>query len=263
LADLNSYTRRNILVALFLSLALPALLGQADEATDIWDLANGLYIRGDIYHKDAIEQYRKFIKTFPGDPRVDLATFRLAEIYRKEKDYRKALDLYLEHQKKFKNSDTTQKVQFRAGQMYYLLGKYSEAESHLKKIHNKTRNDNIKHSSGFYLGRTYFDLGDYTKATGFFLPLANNEKNPFYPFANYYAAESLSKLGKTDQAALRYQKVAKTSVSVAAESAYKAARIYSGTGQYAYAYAAYRRVVYVYGATEYRSAAKPRCRQSP
>ena len=242
--------RKFLLAAIWL--VSTAAWAQYDTATDIWDLANGLYVRGEAYYKEAKSQYRQFLEKFPDDPRADPATFRLAEIYRKQKDYRQALKLYLEHQK-FKNSPSRPKVEFRTGQMYYFLEEYPRAELYLSGVYNEVEETILKNSAGFYLGRTYFDRKQYQKVVDLFQRLAKVNQNPFAPFVNYFLAESLVQLGRANEAAPRYKEASVSRISVAAESGYKAAEIYMKNNQYSEAYDAYRRLVEVSAGSPYES----------
>jgi len=225
-----------VINALILLLYPPCVY--ASEPDDTWDLANGLYIRGETYYDEAIELYRDFIEKYPEDQRAGLATFRLAEIYRKRKDFKQALTLYHRHQK-YNNSPIRLKVDFRIGQMYYFLQDYTEGEAFLSKTFNSAGDTSIKNSAGYYLGKVYFDTRRFDKAAATLQSLADDQDNPFYPFANYFLAESLEKIGEKQQAAQRYELVSGTAVSVAAESTFKAANIYAALNQYEKSYQTY------------------------
>ena len=235
-----------------LLLLLSSVSAFADQADDIWDLANGLYIRGETYYSEAIGLYRDFIQKFPGDSRAGLATFRLAEIYRKRKEFKQALVLYHEHEK-FKDSPIRSKVDFRIGQMYYFLQKYAEGEVFLSKTFSTASDTTIKNSAGYYLGKVYFDTRRFDKAAQILRSAADDKANPFYPFANYFLAESLSKTGQNQQASQRYELVSKTGVSVAAESVFKAANLRARLAQYEKSYRLYLRVIDEFPKSQYVS----------
>jgi TolA-binding protein len=252
LSKLSSKGPAATIVALLILLSSASVY--ADEANDMWDLANGLYIRGETYYSEAAGLYRDFIQSFPRDSRIDLATFRLAEIYRKKKEFEQALILYHNHEK-FKESPIRSKVDFRIGQMYYFLQKYDEAEVFLAKTFKTASDTTIKNSTGYYLGKVYFDTHRFDKAAQILRPTADDKANPFHPFANYFLAESLSKTGQKQEAAQRYELVSKTGVSVAAESVFKAANLCAGLTQYEKSHLLYLRVIDEFPKSQYVSEA--------
>ncbi len=216
-----------------------------DEADRLLRLATGLYVRGPVYHRQAIIQYREFLNRYPNDKRCDEATFFLGKCLRKQGSYEEALRVFLNHQK-FKGSPRRDEANLRTGQIYFSLGKYAEAVQYLLKVYNKKQVDeNLVKSSALWLGRAYLESNQPEKAIPPLVTLADGKKNPWAPYANFYLGRAYRDRGDLSKAIERFQKAEATlpEKNAKAEALFMMAEAYANMKKYGSAYAAYKTLV--------------------
>lgn len=216
-----------------------------DEADKLFRLATGLYVRGPVYHRQAIIQYREFLNRYPNDKRCDDATFFLGKCLRKQGNYEEALRVFLNHER-FKGSPRRDEANLRTGQIYFSLGKYPEAVQYLLKVHNKKQVDeNLVKSSALWLGRAYLKSNQPEKAIPPLANLADGKKNPWAPYANFYLGRAYRDKGELSKAIVRFQKAEATlpEKNAKAEALFMMAEAYANMKKYGRAYAAYKTLV--------------------
>lgn len=225
---------------------------QADtEADKLFDLANGLYVRGNAFYGQAVRQYREFLSRYPNDERCDQAAFFLGNCLRELGQNEEALKAYLDH-RKFKNSPNRDMVDFRTGQVYFSLGKYPDAIQSLLKVHNKKVEQNLADSVDFWLGWSYLKNNEPLKAIPVLTKLADGKEGPLVPWANFHlayahlAAEDLAKCIE------RFEKAAGTLPQHQAECLFRMAEARAKLGKYQEAYAEYREIVEKHAESPFR-----------
>ena len=213
-----------------------------DEATKLFELANGLYVRP-AFHEQAVVQYREFLRRYPEDSRCDDATFFLGNCLRKLGRYEEALQAFLDHQR-FKGSPRRDEANLRTGQVCFSLGKYPEATRYFLKVHNKRDvEENLANSSGFWLGWAYLKNNQPKEAIPVLTKLAQGKENPLVPWANFHLGYAYRATGGFEKAIERFQKAATTLSERKAESLFMIGESYVNLKRYSRAYAAYKELV--------------------
>lgn len=213
-----------------------------DEATKVFDLATGLYLRP-AFHGQAVVQFREFLRRYPNDKRGDDATFFLGNCLRKLGRHEEALQVFLDH-RKFKGSPKRDDANFRTGQVYFSLGRYADAIPYFQKLHIKTEVDeNLARSSAFWLGWAYLKNNQSKEAIPILAKLADGEKNPLAPWANFHLGYAYRAAGDFNKAIERFQKAAAELPERKAESLFMMAEAYANLEKYERAYAAYKELV--------------------
>lgn len=231
------------LCVVFMSVSVCPLAEEAeDEATKIFSLAYGLYTRGPAYYGQAVIQFREFLRRYPTDERCDLATMFLGDCLRDQEKYSEALQVFLDHQK-LKNSPNRDKVDLRTGQVYFSLAKYPEAIRYLLKVHSKNVEENIADSAAFWLGWAYLKNNQPKEAVSVLTKLADAEKSPLVPSANFQLAYAYLATGELDKAIERFRKTAQAMPDRKAESLFRMAEAYVKLKKYREAYSAYKELV--------------------
>ncbi len=217
-----------------------------DEATLLFELANGLYKRGPAYYGQAIIQYREFLSRHPRDERCDDATIRLGNCLRKQGKYNEALQAFLNHQK-FKGSPRRDEANLRTGQVYFSLEKHPEAIQYLRKVYAKVGIDeNLAGSSALWLGWAYLKNGQPKEAVPILTRLADGPENPLVPWANFHLGYAYRALEDFNSAIERFQKAATALPTQRAETLFMIAEAYANLKEYQEAYSAYKELVEKY-----------------
>ncbi|MDP2897729.1 MAG: tetratricopeptide repeat protein [bacterium] len=224
------------------------------EADKLFDLANGLYIRGNAFYGQAVRQYREFLSRYPNDERCDQATFFLGNCLRELGQNEEALKAYLDH-RKFKNSPNRDMVDFRTGQVYFSLGKHPEAIQSLLKVHDKKVEQNLTDSVAFWLGWSYLKNNEPAKAIPVLTKLADGKEGPLVPWANFHLAYAHLAAEDLAKSIERFQKAAATLPQHRAECLFRMAEARAKLGKYQEAYAEYREIVEKHAESPFRGRA--------
>ncbi len=213
-----------------------------DEATRLFDLANGLYVRGKAFYGQAVIQYREFIRRYPSDERCDLSTMLLGTCLLELGKYPEALQAFLDHQK-FRTSKNRDKVNFATGVAYSSLGKYSDAIPYLLKVYGKEVEQNLADSAALELGRAYLNNKQPKEAIPVLARLADGKPNPQVPWANFHLAYAYLATQDFERAIERFQKAAATLSQRKDESLFRMAESYAKLEKYQNAYSRYKELV--------------------
>ncbi len=216
-----------------------------DQAEDLFRLATGLYIRGDLYYGQAIIQFEEFLNRYPNDKRCDDAMFFLGKCLRKQGKYQEALQVFLDHQK-FNGSPKRDEANLRTGQIYFSLGKYTEAIQYLLKVYDKKQVDeSLAKSSALWLGRAYLKSSQPKKAIPVLTRVADGKTNPWAPYANFYLGRAYRDARSFEKAIERFEKAGATlpEKNAKAESLFMVAEAYANLKNYQKAYTAYKTLV--------------------
>lgn len=234
---------RVVLCALLIALVAVGRAEQTDtEADKLFDLANGLYVRGKAFYGQAVRQYREFLTRYPDDERCDQVTFFLGNCLRELGENEEALKAYLDH-RKFKNSPNRDMVDFRTGQVYFSLGKYPEAIQFLQKVRDKKLEQNVADSVAFWLGWSYLKNNEPLKAIPVLTKLADGKQSPLVPWANFHLAYAHLAAEDLAKSIERFEKAAATLPQHRAECLFRMAEARAKLGKYQEAYSEYREIV--------------------
>lgn len=228
-----------------------------DEARNLFELANGLYLRGPVYYGQAIIQYKEFLRRYHNDKRCDDAMFFLGKCLRKQGKYEEALQVFLNH-RKFKGSPKRDEANLRTGQVYFSLGTYPEAIQYLLKVYDKKEvEESLAKSSALWLGRAYLNSSQPQKAIRALAGVADGKENPWVPYANFYLGRAYRDAGNFEKAIERFEKAGATlsEKNTKAESLFMVAESYANLKKYEKAYLAYRRLVEKHPGSPFRGQA--------
>lgn len=239
----NRKQSRLVLCALLIALLAGGRAQQPDtEADKLFDLANGLYIRGKAFYGQAVRQYREFLNRYPNDERRDQVTFFLGNCLRELGENEEALKAYLDH-RKFQDSPNRDMVNFRTGQVYFSLGKYPEAIQYLLKVQDTKGDQNVADSVAFWLGWSYLKNNEPLKAIPVLTQLADGKESPLVPWANFHLAYAHLAAEDLAKAIERFEKAAATLPQHRAECLFRMAEARAKLGKYQEAYSEYREIV--------------------
>jgi TolA-binding protein len=170
--------------------------------------------------KEAVEEFRLFLHTYPADPRRAVAEFYLGEALLQLSEFGPAREQFQKYLELEPAGRHARAALFRRGEAAYLAGKHAEAKADLDAFVQKHPDDKLNAFVLAYLGEIALAGGDAAAATALFRDcLARFPDGKMYDDCRLGLARGLEKLGQTDQALLLYAELAAKADSPPAEAA--------------------------------------------
>jgi tetratricopeptide (TPR) repeat protein len=126
------------------------------------DFANGLFERG--FWTMALEEYKKFVYTFPESDFLDEAYYGVAESLFFLKDYPKAIGAFNSYKELYPEGAKIQIIHLRLGQCAYFTERYASALTHFKRADVTKMDEDFRPIYYLYAGKTHARLKHFSKA---------------------------------------------------------------------------------------------------
>jgi len=114
-----------------------------------FDFANGLFSRG--MYDMAIEEYSKFINTYPDSQYHELAYYRIGESYFLNKKYAEAFKIFDYFKQRFTSENLVKKASLREGQIKYFEEEYEKAYRILSGLSSSKETPEVSAAAGYYM----------------------------------------------------------------------------------------------------------------
>ncbi|HUU49698.1 MAG TPA: penicillin-binding protein activator [Nitrospinota bacterium] len=112
----------------------------------------------------ALEAYKTFISSYPKNPSVDNALFRIGEILFEKKDYSEALKYYQRILDNFFTSEIYSDAEYKIGLCYYYLGLFERSIATLTKILPQFPESHKKAEIKIFIAKAYAHKKKYISA---------------------------------------------------------------------------------------------------
>ncbi len=160
--------------------------GTVAEQQD-YSFAVGLYRDGQ--YPLALQQFRAYLKNYPGSQRTDEITFLAGECLLQEKMFDSALSYYQRVMEKFPGSGYFMRSQLRSGEIYLQIEKLDRSEKLLKDVLSNSNDNEIKAEAAYRLGQLFTARTDYNNAVKYFdLTYEGYPSSQFADYAMYGTA---------------------------------------------------------------------------
>lgn len=193
---------KNVRAVLFsiLVLALPgtamsqAAGGTVAEQQD-YAFAIGLYRDGQ--YPVAFQQFKAFLKNYPGSHRTDEITFLAGECLLQERMYDSALGYYQRVMEEFPGSHYFMRSELRSGEIYLQLSKLDKAEKLLKNVLSNASDHDVKGEAAYKLGQLFVARDEYNEGIKYFdLTYEGYPASEFADYALYGSAWCYGRLSQ-------------------------------------------------------------------
>ncbi|HQT91853.1 MAG TPA: tetratricopeptide repeat protein, partial [Candidatus Kryptobacter bacterium] len=160
--------------------------GTVAEQQD-YSFAVGLYRDGQ--YPLALQQFRAYLKNYPGSQRTDEITFLAGECLLQEKMFDSALSYYQRVMEKFPGSGYFMRSQLRSGEIYLQIEKLDRSEKLLKDVLSNSNDNEVKAEAAYRLGQLFTARTDYNNAVKYFdLTYEGYPSSQFADYAMYGTA---------------------------------------------------------------------------
>jgi TolA-binding protein len=162
------------------------------------------------HFKEAADQFSKFSSEYPGDPRVDEASYWMAESEYEAGDYKSALAYY---QRLLGRGGTARReeVMYGVGWAYFKMKDFPKAIEAYERLIVAYPNSKFSFDARLRLGDSYFQQKDYGKAAGDYRAVLRLFPNkPGADYASYQLAQTYFRSGDRNQAAEQFSSLIKT-----------------------------------------------------
>jgi TolA-binding protein len=190
------------------------------------NLANTTYSRK--MYDYAIQEYEKFLITYPSAKGRDTALFRLAECHRMLGNEESARAGYERLLQEFREGEFAGAGAYRLGEYLYAEKKYDPALVQFQLAAKEAANDEVRLSAKYNIARSLERLKRPEDAAKYYSEVASVQKNnPYLQYARLSLAENAAAAGRKKEALESFSGIANGSAPapVRAEAAVKAAAL--------------------------------------
>lgn len=221
------------------------------------NLANSVFARK--MYDYAIEEYEKFLISYPSAKGRDAAMFRLAECHRMLGNEQPARIGYEKLLMEFREGEFAGAAAYRMGEYLLAEKKYDPAIIQFRLASTQAASDEVRLSAKFNLAQCLDRTDQKAEAAKVYAEVAAVEKNnPYRGYARMAAAEAAAKAGRKEEALESFSAIAaddSTPGPARAEAALKAAALAAELGQKEKAAKLFAQVLKMDGAGDWRSVA--------
>ena len=150
-------------VSIIISSGNPFLFAAQDAAPlEQLDFATGLFQRG--MYQMAIDEYKRFIDSFPQSEYLEDAYFGIAESHYFLKEYDTAIKEYNQYMGKFPSGDKALTAELRIGEAFFFTERLDDAIKQFQFIKKEGLGKGKLQALYFYTGKAYRAKGNIEKA---------------------------------------------------------------------------------------------------
>lgn len=234
-----------ILAIVFFACSAFAQNAPANNESEEFDFANGLFVRG--MYDMAAQEYEGFLKTYPSSQYAELAEFRISESYFLLNDHNRAMESFKSFLAENPASEMADKAELRIGQIYYFNGDLDTAQSVLEKVIAGGSRADIRIAAQYYVAVICSKKGETEKARNILEELLKEtNEGKYLPFAYLSLGDIYSGMKEYTKAARSYREASAKAGGkneIAFQAAYRAAGAYHRAGDAENARVFYQKVI--------------------